>query len=79
MSPGKAVSFMPRREGWHLAIQVLSIGITQEHCMKPPDPNLYQAGICPCLVLWRGTYPRWLSPTYDDLDSTQILAQHYGA
>jgi hypothetical protein len=36
-------------------------------------------GISPCLILWRGTRPSWLSPPNGDLGSTQILTQHYSA
>jgi hypothetical protein len=40
-------------------------------------PKFVLGGICPCLVLWRGTCPCWLSPTYGDSGSTQILTRHY--
>jgi hypothetical protein len=36
-------------------------------------------GIGPCLVVWRGTCPDWLSPANGDPGSTQILTQHCGA
>jgi hypothetical protein len=36
-------------------------------------------GIGPYLVVWRGTWPGWLSPMNGDPGSTQILTQHYGA
>jgi hypothetical protein len=32
-----------------------------------------EGGISPCLILWRGTCPCWLSPMHSDLSSTQIL------
>jgi hypothetical protein len=38
---------MPLRVGWHLAIRVLQIGITQEQQMKPPDPDLYRGASAP--------------------------------
>jgi hypothetical protein len=38
-----------------------------------------EGGICPCVVLWRGTCPCWLSPKHGDPYSTQILPRHYGA
>jgi hypothetical protein len=47
--------------------------------MKPPDPDLMGGGISPCLVLWKGTFPGWLSPLNCDPSSTQILTRHYGA
>jgi hypothetical protein len=34
-------------------------------------------GFSPCLVLWRGTCPSWLSPMNSGPSSTQILTQHY--
>jgi hypothetical protein len=46
--------------------------------MKPPDLDLYRGGICPCLVLWRGTCPCWLSPANSDPGSTQNLTRHRG-
>jgi hypothetical protein len=36
-------------------------------------------GIRPCLVLWIGTCPCWLSPAHGDPGSTQILTWHCGA
>jgi hypothetical protein len=36
---------MPLRVGWHLAVWVLSIGITSERHMKSPNPDLYRGGI----------------------------------
>jgi hypothetical protein len=33
---------MPLRVGWHLAVWVLSIGITSERHMKSPNPDLYR-------------------------------------
>jgi hypothetical protein len=38
-----------------------------------------RGGICPCLVIWRGPCPSWLSPMNSDPGSTQILTRHYGA
>jgi hypothetical protein len=35
--------------------------------------------IDPCLIIWRGTYPCWLSPMNGDPSSTQILTRHCGA
>jgi hypothetical protein len=55
-----------------------STPITQERSMTPPGPDLI-GDISPCLILWRGTYPRWLSPMNGDPGSTQILTQHFGA
>jgi hypothetical protein len=42
-------------------------------------PGFAWGGISPCLVLWRGTCPCWLSPANGDLGSTQILTWHYAA
>jgi hypothetical protein len=36
-------------------------------------------GIVPCLVLWRGTCPSWLSPVNDNPVCTQILTRRYDA
>jgi hypothetical protein len=48
--------------------------------VKPPSPNLIgEGGISPCLILWRGTCPGWLSPPNGDPGSTQILTWHCGA
>jgi hypothetical protein len=69
LSPNWEVSFMPLRVGWHLAVLVSPLGITWGNRMKPPS----QGGISPCLVLWRGTCPCWLSPTYGNPGSTQTL------
>jgi hypothetical protein len=82
LCPGWEVSFMPLRVSWHIAIRIFSMGITRERRLKPPGPNLPGEGggvICPCLVLWRGTCPCWLSPTHYDLGSTQILTRHFCA
>jgi hypothetical protein len=59
--------------------QGFPIGIIQESCLKPPSQDLPRGGISPCLVLWIGTCPCWLSPMNGDLGSTQILTQHFGA
>jgi hypothetical protein len=42
-------------------------------------PKFVPRGLQPCLVLWRGTCPCWLSPAYGDPVSTQILTLHHGA
>jgi hypothetical protein len=42
------------------------------------DQGVGEGGISPCLILWRGARPSWLSPLNGDLGSTQILTQHYG-
>jgi hypothetical protein len=48
--------------------------------MKTPGPDLIEGGgISPCLILWRGTCPSWLSPSNGEPVSTQILTWHYGA
>jgi hypothetical protein len=39
----------------------------------------FDGGIIPCLILWSGTCPSWLSPPNSNLGSTQILIQHYSA
>jgi hypothetical protein len=69
---------MPLCVGWHLAVRIPLIRNTWEHHMKSPGLDLYrgEGGIRPCLVLWRGTYPCWLSPVHSDPDSTQILTWH---
>jgi hypothetical protein len=41
-------------------------------------PGFVPRGIRPCLVLWRGTCPYWLSPMHGDPNSTQILTRHRG-
>jgi hypothetical protein len=46
--------------------------------VKPPNPDLIR-GISPCLILWRGTCPGWLSPSNGDPGCTQILTWHYDA
>jgi hypothetical protein len=46
--------------------------------MKPLDPEL-MGDIFPCLILWRGTYPSWLSPPHSDPGSTQIPTRHFSA
>jgi hypothetical protein len=40
--------------------------------MEPPSLNLMGGGggISPCLILWRGTCPGWLSPPNGDPGST---------
>jgi hypothetical protein len=38
---------MPLHVGWHLAVQVFSIGITRERRMKPPDPDLHRGTSAP--------------------------------
>jgi hypothetical protein len=48
--------------------------------MKAPDQDLIGGGgISPCLILWRGTFPGWLSLLNGDPDSTQILTRHCSA
>jgi hypothetical protein len=49
--------------------------------VKPPSPDLMEGGggISPCLILWRGTFPGWLSLPNGDLGSTQILTRHFDA
>jgi hypothetical protein len=42
-------------------------------------PRFDREGICPCLVLWRGTCPCRLSPAHGDPDSTEILTRHHSA
>jgi hypothetical protein len=70
----------PLRVGWHLAVQVFPPGITRDSRLKPPGSDLIGGrGISPCLVLWRGTCPGWLSTVNGDPGSTQILTQHHGA
>jgi hypothetical protein len=78
LSSNQEVSFMPLRVGWHQAIQFFSPGITRERRLKPPCPDLTGGDISPCLVLWRGTCPGWLSPVNGDPVSTQILTRHCG-
>jgi hypothetical protein len=73
------VSLTPLRMGWHRAVRVNPPGITRERRLKPPGLNLVGGGISPCLVLWRGTCPGWLSPANGDSGSTQILTRHCGA
>jgi hypothetical protein len=80
LSSGLEVSFMPLRVGWHLAIWVSQPGITWERRLKPPGPDLMRGGgISPYLILGRGAYPGWFSPSKGDPGSTQVLTQHYGA
>jgi hypothetical protein len=64
-----------------IELSKFSARVIRERCMKPPDLDLtgVVGGISPCLVLWRGTCPGWLSPPNGDLVSTQILSRHYGA
>jgi hypothetical protein len=78
MSPGWEVSFTPLLVGWHLAVRVFPLGITQDSRLKPPGPDL-MGGISPCLVLWRGACHGWLSPVNGDPGCTQILTRHCGA
>jgi hypothetical protein len=40
LSLDQEVSFTPLHVCWHLAVRVLSIGITGEHRMKPPHLDL---------------------------------------
>jgi hypothetical protein len=54
-------------------------GITWERRLKPPGPNLIGGGISPCLILWRGACPGWLSPPNGHPSSTQILTRYYSA
>jgi hypothetical protein len=77
LSLDQEVSFMPLYVGWHLVIRVFPPGITQKSLLKPPGQDL-MGGIGPCVILWRGTCPSWLSPTNGDPGSTQILTWHYG-
>jgi hypothetical protein len=80
LSLGQEISFTPLCVGWHLAVWVFSLGITQEKRLKTPGPDLIgEGGISPYLILWRRTYPGWLSPSNGDLGFTQILTQHCGA
>jgi hypothetical protein len=66
--------------GWNLAIGVFLIGITRERRLKPSSLDLMGGGgISPCLNLWRGTCPCWLSLMNGDLGSTRILTRHCGA
>jgi hypothetical protein len=58
---------------------VFSARITRERRVKPPGPDLTRGGISPCLVLWRGICPCWLSTLNGDLGSTQILTRHISA
>jgi hypothetical protein len=68
---------MPLHVGWHLAVRDFRQGITRESRLKPPGLNLIE-GISPCLILWGGACPDWLSPTNGDPASTHILTQHCG-
>jgi hypothetical protein len=71
---------MPQRVGWQLAIWVFPLGITQESCLNTLGPDLiWGGGIGLCLILWRGTFPCWLSSMNGDSSSTQILTQHCSA
>jgi hypothetical protein len=47
--------------------------------MKPTCFGFDWWGISPCLVLWRGACPGWLSPSNCDPGSTHILIWYYGA
>jgi hypothetical protein len=40
LSLDREVSFTPLHVGWHLAVWVFPIGITQESWLKPPGQNL---------------------------------------
>jgi hypothetical protein len=63
------------RVGWHQVIRIFCadyLGRTRETTRLGFD----WADISPCLILWRGTYPGWLSPPNDDPGSTQILTRH---
>jgi hypothetical protein len=42
-------------------------------------PGFDLGAMSPCLVLWRGTCPSWLSLMNSGLGSTQILTWHHGA
>jgi hypothetical protein len=70
---------MPLRVGWHLVVRVFLPGITRERHLKPLGSDLIRGGISPCLILWRGACPSWLSHLNDDPGSSQILSQHCGA
>jgi hypothetical protein len=70
---------MPLRVGWHRAIWVFPLGITQERHVKPPVLDFTRVwgwGIDPCLVPWRGTCPSGLSPMNGEPGSTHILTRH---
>jgi hypothetical protein len=62
-----------------IELSEFSATITRERRVKPPGPDLTVGGISPSLILWRCTYPGWLSPPNSDSCSTQILTRHYSA
>jgi hypothetical protein len=47
--------------------------------LKTTWPRFTRGGIRPCMILWRGTCPCWLSPMHGDPGSTKIQTQHCGA
>jgi hypothetical protein len=77
LSPGREIFFTPLYVGWHLGLRVLSIGIKLERRIKPVDLDLTGGASTLVLSYWF-TCPCWLSPTHDDLDSTQILTRYCG-
>jgi hypothetical protein len=59
---------MPLHVGWNLVIWVLLIGITQEHRIKPSDPDLYQGASTPVwsygeVLAHDGSHPRMMTQT----------------
>jgi hypothetical protein len=81
LSPHQEVSFTPLDVGCNITGWVFPIGITRESRLKPPGHDLPVGGggNSPCLVLWTGSFPCWLSLMNSDPASTQILIQHYGS
>jgi hypothetical protein len=78
MSPAWEVSVMSLHMGWHRAVQIFCgdyPGKTRETTQFGFDRG--QGGISPCLILWRGACPGWLSTPNGDLGSTQILTRQY--